>query len=65
MTRTSSNMFKHECTFCGHDYNKPASKMVEDGQDFNVIFCSQCKNMETIRKGDDYAVIYQHVGEEQ
>ncbi len=65
MTRTSPDHFDHTCTFCGYDYKKPASEMVENGQDFNVIFCGQCKNMETIRKGDDYAVIYQHAGEEQ
>jgi transcription elongation factor Elf1 len=64
MTRTSPNTVNHTCTFCGHEYKKSASEMVEKGQNFNVVFCGQCKNMETIRKGNAYAVVYQHIGEE-
>lgn len=65
MTRTSPDHFNHTCTFCGFDYKKPANKMVRPSQEFNVLFCGQCKNSETIRKCDGYAVIYQHTGEEK
>lgn len=60
MTKTSPDTFEHTCTFCGFNYGKPANAMVEEGQDFNVVFCEQCHNMETIRKGENYATIYQH-----
>lgn len=64
MTLTTPDHFDHECTFCGYEYKQPASKMVALGQEFNVIFCGQCKNMETVRKCEGYAVVYQHKGEE-
>lgn len=60
MTRTSSDNFKHTCTFCDFQYSKCASDMVRKNQEFNVIECPRCKNMETIRRSEGYSVIYQH-----
>lgn len=60
MTKTISNELNHSCTFCGFKYNKPVPKMVEKGQEFNVIYCGKCHNMETLRVGPEWSVVYQH-----
>jgi transcription elongation factor Elf1 len=60
MTRTISNELNHTCTFCDFQYNKPVTKMVEKGQEFNVIYCGKCHSMEILRVGPEWSTVYQH-----
>ena len=59
-TVTKGNNIKHKCSFCSADYNKTIPEMIDKGQEFNVIYCGQFHNMETIRRGPEWSVVYQH-----
>lgn len=63
ITMPRSGDFNFECIHCGFDTGKPPINKKEDGQDFTLFFCGQCKEKTLIRFDDSLATIFKVVSQ--